>query len=217
MVRSGWFCTSTALVEQATLRCTSGVSVGGCQVGAWYPSQHEGVLDMNKQIPAWALRAATAEDHGCAQEAHRHGNIHITWPNAKVVRIWAKHQGWPTPWFGFEAAFIATMLETKTNFELAIKKSGIEIHVPRQDYMLSAAKIRELDALYAQRSSSGRPNGWGSLVEELRAIRRAVEAGVVVTIEGEQPLLSWQHFYHWAHGRYHMLEDGYDKWIGDDS
>lgn len=28
---------------------------------------------------------------------------------------------------------------------------------------------------------------------------------------------SWQQFYTWAHGRYHMLEDGYDTWIGDDS
>ncbi len=63
----------------------------------------------------------------------------------------------------------------------------------------------------------GYPTSWGSLVEALRAIRRAVEAGVVVHIEGEQPLLSWQHFYQWAHGRYHMLEDGYDTWIGDDA
>lgn len=63
----------------------------------------------------------------------------------------------------------------------------------------------------------GHPNSWGALVEELRAIRRAVEAGVVVYIAGEQPLSNWQQFYRWAHGRYHMLEDGYDKWIGDDA
>jgi len=55
------------------------------------------------------------------------------------------------------------------------------------------------------------------LVEDLREIRRAVEAGVAVTVEGEGLLLNWQGFYRWAHGRYHMLEDGYDKWIGDDS
>jgi hypothetical protein len=29
-------------------------------------------------------------------------------------------------------------------------------------------------------------------------------------------LSSFQSFYDWAHGRYHVLEDGYDSWIGDD-
>jgi hypothetical protein len=172
---------------------------------------------MNKNIPAWALRTATSEDHRFAQESHRQGRMQIKWPDAKALRIWAKQQGWSTPWFGFEEAFIAKMLETQENFELVIKKSGIEIHIPRQDYTISGERIRELDGLYEGRASTGRPNGWGILVEELREIRRAVEAGVVVNIEGEQTLLSWQNFYHWAHGRYHMLEDGYDKWIGDDS
>ena len=55
-----------------------------------------------------------------------------------------------------------------------------------------------------------------SMVEALRAIRRAVEAGVVVQVEGAQEMRTWQGFYDWAHGRYHMLEDGYDRWIGDD-
>ena len=172
---------------------------------------------MNKNIPAWALRAATPEDQGLVQEAHRQGRMQIKWPNPKALRIWAKQQGWPTPLFGFEEAFIAKMLETKENFELAIKKSGIEIYIPRQDYTISGEKIRELDALYEGRSSIGQPNDWDILVEDLREIRRAIEAGVVVNIGGEQTMLSWQDFYDWAHGRYHMLEDGYDKWIGDNS
>lgn len=46
-------------------------------------------------------------------------------------------------------------------------------------------------------------------------ICRVVEAGVVVEIDGTT-LNSWGSFYTWAHGRYHMLEDGYDSWIGDD-
>lgn len=109
------------------------------------------------------------------------------------------------------------MLQTREHFALAIEQSGIKIHIPREDYTISGEMIRELDALYESRSSSGRPDSWGSLVEELREIRRAVEAGVVVHIAGEQPMRSWQQFYTWAHGRYHMLEDGYDTWIGDDS
>ena len=49
-------------------------------------------------------------------------------------------------------------------------------------------------------------------------LRRLVEAGVTVKIEGTQTVLTtWQDFYEWAHGRYHKLEDGYDRWIGDDN
>jgi hypothetical protein len=41
-------------------------------------------------------------------------------------------------------------------------------------------------------------------------------AGVVVQVEDGPRLRTWQGFYEWAHGRYHMLEDGHDKWIGND-
>jgi hypothetical protein len=82
--------------------------------------------------------------------------------------------------------------------------------------MISVEKLRELDALYAARSASGQPLGCGTLVEALREIRRAVEAGAAVQVEGGPALRTWQEFYDWAHGRYHTLEDGYDHWIGDD-
>jgi len=88
--------------------------------------------------------------------------------------------------------------------------------VPGSTYTVPAERLQELDSLYAQRSENGRPDEWGVLVEDLRVIRRAVEAGTVVTIEGGPALRTWQEFYEWAHGRYHMLEDGYDKWIGND-
>jgi hypothetical protein len=82
--------------------------------------------------------------------------------------------------------------------------------------VVSAKELEALDALYEARSPSGRPTSWHALVEELRGIRRAVEAGTVVQVEGEATLRTWQQFYAWAHGRYHMLEDGCDPWIGDD-
>ena len=87
---------------------------------------------------------------------------------------------------------------------------------PKQERIITAEELNKLDQLYAARSPSGRPTDWGTLVAELRSIRRAVEADVLVKIEGGQTLRSWQGFYDWAHGRYHMLEDGYDQWIGDD-
>lgn len=171
---------------------------------------------MKTEIPAWALRTATAEDSGSARDAQSLGRMRIKWPDLKALKTWARQQGWPTPWLDFEEAFVTRMLESKEAFELALNDSGIEILIPKQDYTIPAAKVRELDALYEERSASGRPTGWGSLVEELREIRRAVEAGVAVKVEGAQELRTWQAFYEWAHGRYHALEDGYDRWIGDD-
>ena len=109
------------------------------------------------------------------------------------------------------------MFESQMNFTMAINESGIEIQIPRQEYTLSAAALSGLDSLYEQRSPGGQPVSWGILVDDLREIRRAVEAGVVVQVEDGPRLQTWQDFYAWAHGRYHMLEDGYDRWIGDDN
>jgi len=93
-----------------------------------------------------------------------------------------------------------------------------QIPLPRRDCTIPVEKLSELDALYEKRSPSGHPTGWGDLVEELREIRRAVEAGAVVTVDGTQTILrTWPDFYSWAHARYHALEDGYDHWIGDDA
>jgi hypothetical protein len=173
---------------------------------------------VNTQIPPWALRAATPEDHGLVRDAHRLGRTRITWPDLNALRGWAKQQGWSKPRFGFEAAFITQMLANKENFERAINQSGIAVHLPKQDHTVSAEELSELDALYDHRSPAGYPTDWGDLVQELREIRRAVEAGVVVTVEGTQTILrTWGEFYDWAHGRYHMLEDGTDRWIGDDA
>jgi hypothetical protein len=90
------------------------------------------------------------------------------------------------------------------------------------EHILSTAKLKELDALYEETEDMGvlgrRPSGWGTLVEELREIRRLVEGGTKVRIEGTETVLgTWQGFYTWAHDRYHALEDGYDSWIGDDA
>jgi hypothetical protein len=151
------------------------------------------------------------------QDSHSRGTMQIKWPDRSALRHWTKRQGWPTPWFGYETAFLAKMFESRTNFTQAMNESGIELQIPRQEYTLSVARLNELDSLYAQRSPGGRPESWGILVEDLRELRRAVEAGVVVQVEDGPQLQTWQGFYAWAHGRYHMLEDGYDAWIGNDS
>lgn len=166
--------------------------------------------------PAWAMNRAEAEDYGMARDAHLRGALQIKWPDLRELRAWSKRQGWPAPRFGFEAAFLARLFDSQMNFVQAINESGIELTIPKREYTLSTERLGELDALYEARSSSGHPVSWGELVEELREIRRAVEAGVVIQVEGGPTMGSWQEFYTWAHGRYHMLEDGADKWIGDD-
>lgn len=169
-----------------------------------------------KNLPAWALETTTVEDRERASRARSQDTMQITWPDEKNLRAWAKKHGWPTPFFNFQAKFIETMLASDDNFALAVQESGVETRIPAQQITLPDEELRKFDALYDERGEDGRPSSWGSLVEELREIRRAVEAGVVVVIDGVD-LTSWDSFYNWAHGRYHMLEDGYDSWIGDDN
>lgn len=172
---------------------------------------------MKTTIPLWAMRRAEAEDYELVQAMQQQGTLQITWPNLEGLKTWSRQQGWPTPWFDFKAAFLAQLFANQLNFVQAISTSGIELAIPLREYTLTTERLQQLDALYAERSSNDRPVSWGILVEELRAIRRAVEAGVVIQVEAGPTLQSWQGFYAWAHGRYHMLEDGADKWIGDDN
>lgn len=166
---------------------------------------------MKTGIPAWAMKRANAEDYGVVQDSRSRGTMQVNWPDRKALRRWAKLQAWPTPWFGFEQAFLAKMFDSQVTFTQAIDESGIEIQFPRREYILSAERLEGLDSQYESRGAS-----WGFLVEELREIRRAVEAGVKVQVEDGPRLQSWEGFYRWAHGRYPLLEEGYDHWIGDD-
>jgi len=91
-----------------------------------------------------------------------------------------------------------------------------------KEHTITQEKLEKLDFLYEDAEiitpTMRNYRQWGSLVEELRAIRRMVEAGIIVKIEGtETTLTTWQEFYTWAHGRYYLLEDSFTKWIGDDS
>jgi hypothetical protein len=181
------------------------------------------IIEMKHDIPAWAKQTVIPKDHSFSEvsQLHRQGKTEIQLPDLKELKGWAKSHDWPTPWFGFKDAFIVKLFESNETFTLALNESGINIHIPIKEHILTIERLKELDALYEEREDMGvlgqRPTGWGILVSELREIRRLVEAGVKVKVEGTQTVLNtWQSFYDWAHGRYHMLEDGYDSWIGDD-
>lgn len=180
-------------------------------------------IEMRHNIPAWAKRTVTPDSHSVSEvsQLYDQDRTQIQLPDLKELKRWAKGHAWPAPWFGFQDAFIAKLFESNETFMLALSESGISIHVPIKEHTLTIERLRELDALYEGRKDAGvlgqRPTDWGTLVSLLREIRRLVEAGVQVKVEGAQTVLdTWQSFYDWAHGRYHMLEDGYDSWIGDD-
>ena len=195
--------------------------------------------------PRWAMNTAKPGDRDAAARAAQRGTLKTNWDVLRVgnwlelsyaeltedgrllppeasqkidgpPKDWAKAQGWPTPWFSFRSAFLAKMLESDENFDLAVTESGVKVYFPKEEHSLSENDLKEFDAMYEATDRGGRrPTRWRYLVEALREIRRAVEAGVVVRVEGKT-LRDFDSFYTWAHGRYHALEDGCDSWIGDD-
>ncbi len=181
-------------------------------------------IAMTQDIPAWAKQRVLPDVPGFVEvsQLYREGRTEIQLPEPKELKRWAKSHGWPTPMFGFKEAFLTKLFESDETLSLALNDSGTNIYVPIEKHTLTLEKLEELDALYEEREDTAslgrRPTQWGILVDKLREIRHLVEAGVKVRIEGTDTVLTtWQGFYEWAHGRYHMLEDGYDKWIGDDN
>ena len=166
---------------------------------------------MSSHCPDWALREAEAGDLASVQRLGSQIDVLTHWPESKILRKWAGQQGWRALFFFFRSAFMAQMLESEAKFDRAIRHSGIRIRLPKAEHLFSARELKNLDELYAERAH------WNLLVQELREIRRAAEAGVVITIGSESPIRDWQSFYTWAHRRYPKLEEGADHWIGDDN
>lgn len=171
---------------------------------------------MTIELPEWAMKRAEFGDREKISNPKYRDFVRTIWPERKILRDYTRTHGWKTPWFGFERSFIAKMLEDSSSFEMATRKTGIKIFVPVDEHTIPAEMLAEFDDLYQERDEDGRPCSWDSLVGELREIRRAVEAGVVINVDGRK-VRSWGQFYAWAHDRYHGLEDGCDSWIGDDN
>lgn len=164
---------------------------------------------VRKLLPDRFYRPVTPADRKAVAVAHKEGLMRTNWMEAGDLKGWAKQQGWPTTWLNFESKFYETMLANDDNFALAVSESGLQIIIQKTEYTISAEELETFDGMYDN------PQNWRWLVESLREVRRAIEAGVVVHVE-DKTLTSWSSFYNWAHGRYHMLEDGADEWIGMD-
>jgi len=171
---------------------------------------------MNNNLPKWALRPAGADDRKRVEKHYAAGTALIDWPENFVLRQWSKARGWPASRFFLRPKFIKKLLESDQSFAFGITGSGVRMWIPVERHSISEKELRDLDSLYESRNEHGHPDGLNALVEGLREVRRAVEAGVEVEVEG-RVLKDFNTFYTWAHSRYHMLEDAADKWIGDDS
>lgn len=101
---------------------------------------------MTIAIPAWAMRRAQAEDYDVVRDTHRRGTLQIKWPNRKGLRDWSKLQGWSTPWYGFEAAFLTMLFDSQMNFVQAISESGIELQPAAPDCAFASPPASALSA-----------------------------------------------------------------------
>ena len=177
------------------------------------------VIQQGKDLPKWAVQKATGQDFRRTKQSIEHGTYTISGPDTKTLKTWAKQQGWPTSWFGFNHKFVQKMLESEANFALALQDAGLVVWIPRESYRISKQQLQSWDAMYEEREDMGalgmRPTRLGSLVENLREVRRAIEAQVFIEIDNRQ-LHNVGSFLKWVDERYHMLEDGYDSWVGDD-
>ena len=119
-----------------------------------------------------------------------------------------KSKGWKTPWIFLQQSFIKQLFANDENYRTVIEDHIVNLLIPRKSVFLSEEQLEDIDESYEAKS-------WSYVVEALREIRRAVEAGVEIKVEGKI-LKTWNDWYSWAHARYGLLEEGSDKWIGDD-
>jgi hypothetical protein len=160
------------------------------------------------ELPTWAVRKATSSDREEAAKAYKVGTAKINIRNDASVRSWMKDKGWKRSWLFLQESFIKQLFFSEENYRLALKDKVVEILIPKTMVTISEKRLNDIDQSYADRSFS-------YVVESLREMRRAVEAGVTIEVDGKE-LKSWNSWYTWAHARYHLLEEGSDEWIGDD-
>ena len=174
---------------------------------------------MKIDLPRWAIKKASQNDYKFTETAYRNGSCRLIWPIGNTIRIWAKQQGWPTSWMFFKTRFIKKVFENESNFALALQQSGLIIMIPLESYQYPESELKIMDKWYNNRKDMDelgmRPIDWGFLVESLREIRRATEAGVKIDIDN-QTLASTSDFFTWANSRYPLLAEGNDSWYGDD-
>lgn len=159
-------------------------------------------------IPNWALRKANPEDRALTEQAHKNDTTRIEFKDRSGLKAWMKSKGWKISFAFLTSSFYKQLFASDENFRLALAEGVIEAWIPKASYTVPKSFIEKVDQLYEEES-------WNWAVEDLREIRRAIDAGVEVEIDGEKFTKAGD-FYNWAHKRYHVLEEAADKWILDD-
>lgn len=160
------------------------------------------------ELPPWAVRRADMQDWEAAKKSFEAGTAKIQIRNLPSMSQWMKGKGWKRPWFNLQQSFIRQIFNHPDNFRMVLREHMAEIMIPRAKAAVPDQELKEMDASYEERS-------WSYVVEALREIRRAIEAGVEIEVDGKT-LKTWNEWYSWAHSRYHLLEESSDRWIGDD-
>ncbi|MCB0689644.1 MAG: hypothetical protein KDC53_24055 [Saprospiraceae bacterium] len=154
------------------------------------------------------MTKSKSPDWELVKKAHQAGTVKIELLNDASLRSWMKGNGWKSSWIFLEESFKKQLLSEEWKYRQALEGGIVEIMIPKDKVNISGETLKDLDESYEERS-------WSSLVESLRDMRRAVEAGVILEVEGK-PIKTWNAWYSWAHSRYPGLEEGSDLWIGDD-
>ena len=158
-------------------------------------------------LPNWALEKAGPHDRVRAKEAYEKETGRFTVPNRVSLKDWMKARGWKRSWISPEGSFYKQCFRDDSLFQLALKEEMVDIWIPKQTHQVSKADLAGIDQDYQTQD-------WSAAVAKLRDIRRALDAGVTIEIDG-QPFKSSGSFYTWAHKRYHALAEISNDWMMD--
>ena len=115
-------------------------------------------------LPSWALTTAEPDDYAALASSPRPDPDLIRWPGLGKLKIWARQQGWPVPFFGFKRAFVTKMMESEDSFRRAVRLGGIAWAIPKSGHLLSARELCQLDELYQEPHADQRAGSWNALV-----------------------------------------------------
>jgi hypothetical protein len=158
-------------------------------------------------LPNWALEKAGPNDRVRSKAAYQQKTGRFTVPNRVSLKDWMLARGWKRSWLSPEGSFYKQCFQDDVLFQLALKDQMIDIWIPKAMHQVSAANLAAIDEDYQQKD-------WSAAVAQLRDIRRAIDAGITIELDG-QTFISSGAFYTWAHQRYHVLEEISNDWMMD--
>lgn len=157
------------------------------------------------QLPTWALEKAEPQDRDRARNAYQKKTGRFTITNRATLKDWMKAQAWKQSRFALEGSFYKQCFQDDDYFRTALEEQVVEMWIPKQSHQVSKTDLASMDKDYNDRE-------WAAAVAQLKDIRRAIDAGVTIEVDG-QTFKSSGSFYNWAHKRYHSLEEASDDWI----